>query len=408
VLGLGALWLAPRWHFDASPLRVRDPGSDAVRTFQELIEGGDVNPYSIDVVAPDLRRARTLAAELAALPTVERAETLADFVPSAQEAKLAILEDANLLLGPALRTDPVAPPAPSESLEAIRSFRDALHRVRFDDALVAEAAMRLDAALERFLAGVDGEDDAALAALEADLVGSVRRGIDRLREALGTGSVRMADLPARLRERLLARDGRARVEVHPRFDLNDDDALRRFVREVSGVAPNATGTAVYLFESGREVLHALRQAFAGAFVLVVLLLWWLWRSVRDAALAIAPLLLAALFTAATSVAVGLPLNFADVIVLPLLLGIGVDSGIHLVQRHRSEGDSAAALLRSSTSRAVLWSALTTIASFGTLGFASHRGMSSLGQLLTLGVALTLACNLLVLPAALALLERRRG
>ena len=142
---------------------------------------------------------------------------------------------------------------------------------------------------------------------------------------------------------------------------------------------------------------ALRQALLGAVVAIGAILWLLWRNARDTALVLAPLLLAALFTCAVSVLADLPLNYANVIVLPLLLGIGVDSGIHLVHRWRSGEQD---LLGTSTARGVFWSALTTVASFGSLGFASHRGMASLGQLLTLGVALTLVCNLFVLPALL--------
>jgi len=124
-------------------------------------------------------------------------------------------------------------------------------------------------------------------------------------------------------------------------------------------------------------------------------------------LVLAPLGLAALLTSATAVVLGIPFNFADIIVLPLLLGIGVDSGIHLVHRARMRDVATPKLLATSTARAVVFSALTTMSSFGSLAFATHRGMASLGQLLTLGVALTLVCNLFVLPALIALREARR-
>jgi predicted RND superfamily exporter protein len=140
----------------------------------------------------------------------------------------------------------------------------------------------------------------------------------------------------------------------------------------------------------------------------VALLLLLWRSVRFTAIALTPLLLGALFTAATSVALGLSLNFANVIVLPLILGIGVDSGIHLVHRHRLRLPLDADVLRTSTARAVFFSALTSMASFATLGFASHRGMASLAHLLTLGLALMLVCNLVVLPALLTWLDPPEG
>ena len=159
-------------------------------------------------------------------------------------------------------------------------------------------------------------------------------------------------------------------------------------------------------QSGRAVVRALRQALLSAFVAVTLFLLLLWRRVDDTALVMIPLSLAAALTTAASVLLDIPFNFADVIVLPLLLGIGVDSGVHLVHRARL-GRGEENLLATSTARAVAVSALTTIASFGTLGFATHMGMATLGRLLTLGVGFTVLCNLIVLPALITLRAPRR-
>ena len=195
----------------------------------------------------------------------------------------------------------------------------------------------------------------------------------------------------------------------PREDLSDNEAHTRFVDDVRGVVPEATGSAVTLLEFGRAVVRSFRQALAYAVVAVGLLLWLLWRRVSDMLLVLAPLILAGLLTAGTAAVFGLAFNFANVIVLPLLLGIGVDSGIHLVHRHRvtieTLGHAEAPereLLGTSTAQAVFFSALTTMASFGTLAFSAHRGFASLGLLLIIGVAYTLVCNLIVLPALLAL------
>jgi hypothetical protein len=124
--------------------------------------------------------------------------------------------------------------------------------------------------------------------------------------------------------------------------------------------------------------------------------------VNDTVLVLFPLGLAAVLTVAAAVVFDIPFNFADVIVLPLLLGIGVDYGIHLVHRARVSGTRDQNLLATSTARAVVYSSLTTVASFGTMGLAAHLGLATLGQLLTLGVAITLACNLVVLPALIVL------
>jgi predicted RND superfamily exporter protein len=122
---------------------------------------------------------------------------------------------------------------------------------------------------------------------------------------------------------------------------------------------------------------------------------------------LAPLSLAAVATVAIAVLADIQFNFANVVVLPLLLGIGVDSGIHLVHRHRvalEEGTAGVPereLLETSTAQAVFFSALTTMVSFGSLALSRHVGFASMGQLLLIGVVVMLVANLVVLPAILA-------
>jgi predicted RND superfamily exporter protein len=138
-------------------------------------------------------------------------------------------------------------------------------------------------------------------------------------------------------------------------------------------------------------------------------LFVLWRNLWDSLLAFFPLALASLASVAVMVLFGQPFNFANVIVLPMLIGMGVDNGVHLVHRHRTNPEEVD-VLATSTARAVFFAALTTVLCFGSLAFASHRGMAALGQMLTLGVAATLVCYVVVLPAVLALddeLRRRR-
>ena len=183
-------------------------------------------------------------------------------------------------------------------------------------------------------------------------------------------------------------------------------ARRRFVDSVRSVEPDAVGIPVNLVEFGAVTVGSFQQAIASALVAVVLLLWFLWRRASEVGLVMAPLLLSSGLTGATVVALGYAFNFTNVIVLPLLLGIGVDSAIHLVHQAKSDSAGQSELLESTTARAVFYSALTTIASFGSLAFSSHLGMHSLGVLLTAGMIFTVVCNLVVLPALLDLRKPR--
>ncbi len=185
-------------------------------------------------------------------------------------------------------------------------------------------------------------------------------------------------------------------------DLRNVAALREFVQQVSGVAAQVTDIPAISLAAGDAAVQAFQQAFVTAFILITLLLALLLRNVKDVLLVLTPLSLAGLFTTAAAVLLDIPFNFANIIALPLLLGIGVDNGIHMVSRARNSHVSNNNLLQTSTATAVILSALTTIGSFGNLGYSSHPGTASMGQLLTIGVFIIMLCTLIVLPVLLSL------
>lgn len=402
----GAAVLCAQLRFDPNPLRMRDPSAPSVQVFNELLADGTAFPWNVNVLAEDGREAEALAERLEALEHVDYTVSLHDYVPEEQEAKLEILADAQLLLGPAIEQQPTAPPPThAEQARALEELRAALARVDAGavGAGLAGAARRLEAALARFAGGADAD---AVAGLEESLVGSLPERLRLLRTALGATRVGPEDLPDDLVERMVADDGRVRIEIFPKGDLNDNRALRSYVESVRRIEPSAFGEGVVILESGSAVTDAFREALVTASTLIFLLILALWRRLSTALLVVAPLALASLFTGAAAVLLGIPLNFANVIVIPLLLGMGVDSAIHLVHRFREGATGDRDVLGTSTAKAVLYSALTTIASFGTLGLSTHLGMASLGWLLTIGISMTLLCSLAILPALLTLLGAR--
>jgi len=413
VLVIGALLTgaatvgALRWEFDPNPLHVRDPNTEGVQTFEELLANGELHPWSAEWLAPDLATAERFAERARQLDSVDRVLTLHSYVPAGQAAKLETISDARLLLN--LADADVRGVVPGdEAVESLRAFRASLDALEPSgvDPLLFDTARKLAGDLDALLAGplAGAERAATLRALDESLVRPLVTRLAELREALRAGPVALEDVPEALRRRMVAVDGRARVQVFAAGDLNENRELVAFYEDLRAIAPDAGGTSAYMVESARFIRAALEQAFLLAACFITALLLFLWRSVVDTVRVLVPLACAALCTAGAASVIGPPLNFADVIVLPLLLGIGVDTGIHLVHRFRSaeRGD----ILGTSTPQAVVWSALTTIASFGTLGLTAHRGMASLGQLLTLGVAFTLAANLILLPALLALGKNR--
>jgi hypothetical protein len=335
---------------------------------------------------------------------VRDVRTLEDWVPDQQDRKLELLGELSLLLGPGFGDTQRGEPDPRRLEAALAALERSLAEAPAPTATDRRLATAV-AGLRRTLAAVPPEQSALrLAALDRELVAFLPSQLARLKQSLTASPVAVADLPGDLRERWAAPDGRMLLEITPLENTYDNAAAERFVSAVRAVVPSATGLPVVHQEASATVVSAFRQAFVYALVLVLIVLWWFALALRDVLLVMGPVLLAALATAGATVWLGIDFNFANIIALPLLLGIGVDNGIHVVHRARQQALGGTADLDNSTSRAVLASGLTTIASFGNLGFSSHLGMASMGQLLTLGMLAALGASLLLLPALLLSLE----
>ncbi|HEX5420051.1 MAG TPA: MMPL family transporter, partial [Gammaproteobacteria bacterium] len=268
------------------------------------------------------------------------------------------------------------------------------------------AAEHLERALAKFLAKLQtlsaAQRDQLLDGLDGDIVGGLPREFGQLATALRAEPFGLNDLPKPLLERWISADGREVVQVTPREDVSNNAAAERFVDSVRQVVPSATGVPVVYLEASRTVVHAFLLAFAYALVMITVLLWIFLRNGKDLLLVIVPILLATGATVGITVLFGIPLNFASVIGLPLLVGMNVDNSVHILHRVRTEPGEDGEAFGTSTSLAILSSNLTTIVSFGTLALSPHRGMASLGQMLTLGLILTLGASMVLLPALLKL------
>ena len=402
ALGLVSFVVIPRVSFDRNPLNVREANSESVSTFRDLMEHTDTSPWPIISLAkPD--EIAALKQHLQALSSVDSTVSIDDFVPSDQEEKLFLIDELSLIMGETLEVQALSP-TPDE-----QRTQNALDRLLA--ALTTQNAVGTDAALLQTLANVEASalqlkerlsttQPTLLGNLDRNLVGTLPLALLRLSDAIDAEGVAFEDLPQDLRQRWISADGYHRIEVIAAEDIQQPDTLRRFVDSVREVIPDATDSPVTILESGDAVVKAFLRAMFTALILISLLLWVLLKDVRDVALVLGPLFLAGCYTVATMVALDISFNFANVITLPLLLGIGVDNGIHIVRRWRHNPSELANILRTNTARAVVVSALTTICSFGNLAFSPHPGTASMGQVLSIGLAFNLICTLLVLPSLL--------
>ncbi|MDB5466135.1 MAG: hopanoid biosynthesis associated transporter-like protein HpnN [Phenylobacterium sp.] len=406
ILGLGAglavvaLVLAPLLRFNFDPLRLRDPHSESVATFLDLARDPDTNPNALDGLSPNLPAARRLAARLSAHPQVRQVITLASFVPADQPAKIASLQDAATLLDPTLNPfDIAAPPTDADQVASLRAAVQALRELGAKpDGSAAGDTARLAGLLERAAAG----PPALRARLQDTLVAGLPVALEQVRAALSPEPVTLASLPQEIREDWVARDGRARVQAYPAASPGDTAGLNRFVATVREVMPHAVGTPIATLETRRLILGAFAEAGALALAAITALLYLALRNVREVLLTLAPVLLSALLTIGLCVVLGQDINLENLIALPLLLAVGVSFNNDFVVAHR---EGRRALLASSLTRAILYSAVATGVAFGALSLSGHPGTASMGRLLVIALGCTLVATLVFQPALLRAVGR---
>ncbi len=408
ILGLGSVPLLSGVYFDYNPLDLYSETSESVNTIKELFKNPETQPWTISVLAKGKERAESLAEKLAKLKEVKMALTISDFVPDNQSEKLAIISDMALFMPPDIGNATLKHLSYEEKIKALNGFEGALKRSLLSAPKEKNPHVGLlYASVQKFKTLVSDpvKGKSAFADLEKGLLLNLPGLFKSLETSLRAERFRGSDLPRQLADQYVSADGRYRVQVFPRENIMNVDALKRFVEAVRKIAPDATDAPVTIYESGRAVVSSFKEATLYALIFIVLFLLIELRSVYVTALILMPLLFAISLTGAASVLLGIPLNFANVIVVPLLLGIGVHSGIIFILRFLNEPPPDGNMLRTSTARAVLFSALTMIVSTGSLSFSPHRGIASMGMLLTICLSFLIISVLILLPALTELYRR---
>ena len=387
VLGGLSLFLMPSVRFDADPMALRDPDAPSVTAFNMLFDDKDTQPYNLSLLLPDEDAVNLIKPQLEALGEVREVISPEDLIPEDQFDKLDAIDIASIGLGLIFDSDE----SPPEDLLA--DAPDRLHAAL--NKYPTPATLALISSLADYRVAL-GENPSLRGEVEGDVFRFWGQQYERLEQQIYPEEITFEALPDTLKNRFVAADGRLRLQIEPEADLRDEAARTSVVHTVREVAPNAAGSARSVLESGRVISRAMIVAIIGAWLAVALLLIAILRDGLLVSVILFSLVLAAVLTTATAVLIGVPFNFANVIAVPLLVGVGADSGIHLGMRARREA-AAADVYETSTPRAVFFSAVTTICSFGTLMFSAHRGVASMGILLSLAIGFTLICTILVQP-----------
>ena len=404
LLALASLPALGKIQLEFNLLELQAKGTESVDWELRLLEGGGTSTWYGIVLAksPDEVRAKT--ARLEALPSVDRVQSIFSFLPKDPERKLGAIQ--------ALETPLAKLPPSFGQLEPVdlEGLGATLERVRFklgdkerftsaSDGELEEGRGLLDALRARLKGGDPPRLRQALAAHQSALFDDFEKKIAILRSNLKSDPMTLADLPRELQDRFIGTEGIYLLRVFPQGNIWGREAVQQFVREVRSVDQDALGDPITAWEHGQsmEQGYLLGGLYAAVAMLVVIL--WSFGSVSHLMLALVPLVLGIAWTLGLMELFSIHFNLANLIFLPLIVGYGIINGLQIVKRYQSEGRTGS-IIANSTGRAVFLTSATSMAGFGSLMVAHHRGIFSLGSLLAVGVGSVLLASMTVLPALL--------
>lgn len=398
VVGLGL----PALRYDHNLLNLQPVGLESVRLERRLLDESDQSVWFALSVASSPAELRERKARFETLGSVERTEEILSLLPDQVERKQAFVRQihdrlATLPGGPA--TIPVDPP--NELAEMLERLGGSLGSVPD----LAPLKDQLRDVVRLLRSQPLDKSYASLAAYQRRMASELFQQLSQLQATSEPEPPGLGDLNASLVERFVGQKGQHLMKVYSRADIWDMDALEQFVTEVRSVDPRATGKPLQTFEASRQMQASYLHAASYALVAVLIVLILDLHSLRLSLLALLPVSLGMLLMFGILGMLQIPLNPANMIVLPLILGIGLDDGVHVVHDFRSQRGKFR--LSDSTTAAILLTSVTTMVGFGSMMIADHRGLQSLGRVLTIGVSCCLFTSVVTLPALLAWLPVRR-
>jgi hopanoid biosynthesis associated RND transporter like protein HpnN len=415
LLCLASLYPLVQVAFDYNLMNLQAKGLESVAYAYKLMKSSENSGYFAVATARTQEEAAARTKALEALPTVDHVVSIASFVPEDQDRKLAELAAMRAALAD-VRPKPYEEdlrvmelPTVFENFRAtVERFRQRLERENLAEARKVAGFLQI---LDRFFAGLEKEKDrnalGMLRGFQGDLLAGLPATIETLKQSLDASRVTPSDIPEELRERFVGKTGKYLLQIAPKREIFDLAPLKAFLDDVRRIEPNATGEPVMVFESMTIMRDSYRGAFLYALLAIVLILLVTFRSIRYTLIGLVPLIVGVLFMVSGMWLFGISFNSANIIVMPLVLGIAVDSGIYIINRFRREGESGYEVVISSTGRGVFYNTLTIMISFGALMVAHHQGVFSIGAIMSLGMVACQIAFIVTLPAVLALFGEQR-
>lgn len=403
-------------YFDYDLLHMQSAGLPAVVFEQKLIDSADKSVLFGAVIASNLQQAVTLEEQIKKLPSVANVESIASLLTEDQSRKLAIIGDIKAALAGISFSPPDTSPADvpelSRTLYYLSGYLGAAYDdVQNDQPTLAKEFLSLKDAIGQFRKEMLSDDVASLenpalklASFQQALFNDVRQTFEALKAQDNSARLRVQDLPQSLRDRFIGVTGKYLLMVYPKKDVWQRPNQKEFIEQLQAVYPNVTGTPVQLFYYTDLLKRSYEEAARYSLLAIVILVLIHFRSPLSLALTLVPVGVGFLWLGGLMGVLGVPLNPANIMTLPLVIGIGVTNGIHILNRYAEE--QTPNILARSTGKAVLVSGLTAIAGFGSLILAKHQGIQSLGYVMAAGLATCMVAGLTFLPALLNLLTRQ--
>ncbi len=394
---------ALRTGFDNNLLNLQAEGLESVELEHLIIEKSSETTWFANSVANTVEESHRKAEMLRKLPSVRRVDDVERIVPERQEEKIAIVR----AMAPAFEERVYEEPATEVDQARLTAELSALENNVSRLTEKAFSAGRPDAVeeLERFSAKVTKLKDAIeradrhrltrLAAFQWEFLKDLHSNIDILATGMDPKPIALEDIPRSIAKRFVSPSGRYALVIYPRENIWDPPKLAAFIDDVTAVDPEVLGTPIEVHESGRLMRETFVRSAALAFVVIFLMVLIDFRKIRPALMAVMPLAVGTAWLLGFMGIFGIPFNMANFFAIPILIGIGVDNGVHL--SHRMERDGYVAAVGKSTGKGVVLTALANAVGFGAMMLAAHRGIASLGQIMALGGLTFLAAALLAMP-----------
>jgi hopanoid biosynthesis associated RND transporter like protein HpnN len=414
----------PYLRFDYNLLHLQNQQAPAVKALYEVMDaskndsGDEVSTIYSSVVADNVDQARDLRTRLLALPEVARVDSPLDLLPTGQDEKMPIIKrivaaahELNIKPAPAGQKVNI-PKAQADIHRLLGNAQDGLKQAKgyagisaiAKDAVQAFASMipaleRADKALHSASVPVL---ETRFAPTSNGAFTNLQKNMTMLQSQKADRGLTLDDLPPQLKTLYVSKDGKILLQVYGKKDLWERAPDDEFTKAVLKTAPQATGTPI-LNDTYTEYLRVSYLHAAGwAFLAIVVLIFLHFQSFRYLLLTLAPLVLAVLWRTGAMVWLGLEFNPANIVTLPLIIGIDVAFGVYIIDRYREDGKLS--IFAGSTGKAIIMSSLTSLFGFSSLLVSKFAGMYSLGQLMSLGIAIGLVTAIFFLPQLLALLH----